>query len=53
MKALVFNQQCRAGLLKQEIIMTTFVEFILGDGKLVSDGNSSHRNPTGVSSKDG
>ena len=34
-------------------IVLPFVEFILGDGKLVSDGISSHRNPTSVNLKDG
>ena len=30
-----------------------FVEFILEDGKLVSDGISSHKNPTSMNFKDG
>ena len=30
-----------------------FVEFILEDGKLVSDGIASHKNPTSVNSNDG
>ena len=34
-------------------LQRTIVEFILGDGKLVSDGISSHRNPTSVNLKDG
>ena len=31
----------------------SFVEFILEDGKLVSDGISSHKNPTSINFKDG
>ena len=35
------------------ITITIIVEFILADRKLVSDGISSHKNPTSVNSKDG
>ena len=30
-----------------------FLEFVLEDGKLVSDGMSTHKNPTSVNLKDG